>query len=72
MSGLISNLGVWVSMPLRMRISFWEFLAVIFVSDILLEFFLPNARSLSPLPYMFLSLVWNLSLVVLYNGLKTY
>ena len=72
MSRLVSNLAVWVSMPLRMRISFWEFLAVIFVSDILLEFFLPNVRSLSPLPYMFLSLVWNLSLAILYNGLKTY
>lgn len=72
MSGLLSNLSLWVSMPLRLRISFWEFLAVIFVSDILLEFFLPNARSLSPLPYMFLALVWNLSLVILYNGLKTY
>jgi hypothetical protein len=72
MSGLVSNLGVWLSMPLRMRITFWEFLAVIFVSDILLEFFLPNARSLTPLPYMFLTLVWNLSLVILYNGLKTY
>lgn len=70
MKELTSRLGEWVSVPTVMRITFWEFIAVIILSDVMLGYFLPDVVLLGRFPKALFVLIWNLCFVVLYNGLK--